>query len=302
MLYFCLLLIIVIILLTAHLLYLNRAIQDASKQMDEIDEHPERNRQLKAIQTNRLIEELFNKVNNIYVARQQERIVYQRRETQIRREIENISHDLRTPLTSIIGYVDLIQDTETKEEEKREYLDIIYKRARVLQGFIQDFYEISRIEGDDYPFLLDTISVQTMLSDAAVAYYNEFERKHIQVKIDLSEKQSFIIADKIQLNRILNNLIQNALKYAEQQFSIRQFVKEGRCIIQFRNDRGNMKEEELKLVFDRFYTGDHTRNNGSTGLGLTITKMLVEKMKGCIDARFEDDTFIIELQWMERIV
>jgi Osmosensitive K+ channel histidine kinase len=301
MLYFCLVLFIISILLTAHLLFLNRAIQDALKQMEEIEEHPERNRQLKAIQSNRIIEGLFNRINRIYMARQQERIVYQRRETQIRREIENISHDLRTPLTSIIGYVDLIRDTETKEEEKQEYLDIIYKRARVLQGFIQDFYEISRIEGDDYPFLLDTVSVQSILSDAAVAYYNEFERKHIHVMIDLSEKQSFIIADKIQLNRILNNLIQNALKYAQNQFCIQQSVKDGRCIIKFINDKGNMKEEELKLIFDRFYTGDQTRNNGSTGLGLTITKMLVEKMKGCIDARFENDSFVIELQWMERI-
>jgi signal transduction histidine kinase len=268
--------------------------------MDEIEKNPQSNRQLKNLSTNRRIEEVLNKINLIYQARQKERIIYQRRETQIRQEIENISHDLRTPLTSIMGYVELLQDKETKEEEKEEYLQIISKRARVLQAFIQDFYEISRMEAEDYPLLLDKVSVQHMVGEAAVSYYHEFETKNIHVTIDLEERPCYIIADKIQYNRILNNLIQNALKYAKKQFMIKQYSEKGRCILQFRNDKSNMKEEKLKLVFDRFYTGDQTRSNGSTGLGLTITRILVEKMKGAINARFEEDMFVIELQWPEK--
>lgn len=300
MLFLCIGLSILIIILAAQIFFLNKALGDASKQMDEIDAHPNRNRQLKAFTANKKLEELLKKINYIYQERQQERIVYQRRETLIRRDIENISHDLRTPLTSIMGYVNLIEDDETKEVEKEEYLRIIYKRAKVLQGFIQDFYDLSRIEGDDYPLRLDTVSVQSLVSEAVVAYYHEFEVKNIQVSVELGEKQSFITADKIQFNRILNNLIQNALKYAKDQFTIRQFTAQGKCILQFLNDKNNIKEEELRLIFDRFYTGDPTRNNGSSGLGLTITKILVEKMKGCIEAKLEGELFVIELQWMER--
>lgn len=293
-------LVVIIIILVLKICFLYRALKKSAQQMDEIEKNPQSNRQLKNLSTNCRIEEVLNKINLIYQARQKERIIYQRRETQIRQEIENISHDLRTPLTSIMGYVELLQDKETKEEEKEEYLRIISKRARVLQAFIQDFYEISRMEAEDYPLLLDKVPVQNMVGEAAVSYYHEFEIKNIQVTIDLEERPCYIIADKIQFNRILNNLIQNALKYARKQFIIKQYTKNGKCILQFYNDKSDMKEDELKLVFDRFYTGDQTRSNGSTGLGLTITRILVEKMKGSIDARFEEDMFVIELQWPEK--
>ncbi|MEN6312879.1 MAG: HAMP domain-containing sensor histidine kinase [Clostridiaceae bacterium] len=295
--YICIAFFIISFLLAARLYFIRRAINSARRQMEEIEEHPERNRQLKAFTANREIERLIVKINDIYQARQQERIIYQRRETQIRREIENISHDLRTPLTSIIGYVDLIQDKQTQEVERENYLNIIKKRARILQGFIRDFYELSRIEADDYPFVLDIINVQNILSEVAVAYYNEFNKKKINVEIDMDEKPCYIIADKIQFNRILNNLIQNALKYSHSQFAIKQYILDGKCIIQFRNDKGEMKEDELKYIFDRFYTGDSSRNSKSTGLGLTISKLLVERMKGNIEARLEGDFFIIELCW-----
>lgn len=265
--------------------------------MKEIEEHPERNRQLKALTTNHGIEQLLKEINNIYQARQQERIVYQRREIQIRREIENISHDLRTPLTSIIGYVELIQDVQTIETERVKYLQVIRKRAKVLQGFIQDFFELSRIEGQNYPLLLDVVQVQNALSEVVVAYYNEFEKKQIQVEVELENKPCFIIADKLQFNRILNNLVQNALKYSQSQFILKQCTVDGDCIIQFQNDKKQMKEGELNLIFDRFYTGDLSRNNQSAGLGLTISKILVEKMKGNIEARLDKNLFVIELRF-----
>lgn len=301
MLYLCIVLFIIVILLIVQSCFLYKAIHNASEQMDEIEKYPERNRQLKNYSTNHLFEELLKRINIIYQARQNERIVYQRRETQIRNEIENISHDLRTPLTSILGYVELLHDKDITGEEREEYLQIITKRAKVLQGFIQDFYEISRIEGEDYPFMLDTVLVQSMVSEAVVAYYHEFEKRKIKVEVELEEKQSIIIADKIQFNRILNNLIQNALKYADKQFIIRQQTKNGRCILKFMNDKNDMTQGEPSRIFDRFYTGDQTRSQGSSGLGLTITKLLVEKMKGNIEARFEEDMFVIELKWPERV-
>jgi signal transduction histidine kinase len=265
--------------------------------MIEIEQKPEQNRQLKGIIVSRELEQLFCKINELYQNRQQERIIYMKRETQIRSEIENISHDLRTPLTSIIGYVDLIEDVQTTSMERDEYLKIIKKRARVLQGFIHDFYELSRMEGENYPIDLTSIMVQDSLSDVIVAYYHEFEKKQIHVEIILEEKPCFIIADQIQFNRILNNIIQNALKYASHTFIVKQIRKEEECILLFQNDKNQMREENLKLIFDRFYTGDLTRNNQNTGLGLTISKLLTEKMKGSIRAYLEGDLFTIELIW-----
>ncbi|MBB2183738.1 HAMP domain-containing histidine kinase [Lachnospiraceae bacterium MD1] len=287
---------IVIFVLVTFRIRQKYTIRSAIAQMEEIEQHPEKNNQLKALSSDRDLEHLFTRINLIYKARQQERIVYQRRETQIRREIENISHDLRTPLTSIIGYIDLIRSSDN-QAEKDEYMDIIQQRAKVLQGFIQDFYELSRIETDDYPLLFDTISVQNALSEAAVAYYNEFEKREISVQLEMDEKHCYIVADQIQLNRIFNNLIQNALKYAANSFRIKQYCDHKECVIRFMNEKGNMTEKELSFIFERFYTGDISRNNNSTGLGLTITKILTEKMKGRIDARLEGEWFVIELRF-----
>lgn len=298
--YLCIGLVIILILVVIKLTFLYRALKHASIQMDEIEKHPERNRELKSILADRRVEKLLERINRIYQTRQRERIIYQRRETQIRQEIENISHDLRTPLTSIMGYINLLGDPDITQEERQEYLGIIDKRARVLQSFINDFYEISRMEGEDYPLMLDMLPVQIMISEAAVAYYHEFENRKINVLVELGEKNSIIIADKIQFNRILNNLIQNALKYAKEQFIIRQCTQEGRCILSFINDKNGMTEEELKHIFDRFYTGDLSRGQGSSGLGLTITKLLVEMQKGSISARFDKDLFIVEISWLDR--
>ncbi|MDF2514159.1 MAG: sensor histidine kinase [Herbinix sp.] len=297
MLYVCLGLMLLVVLLLLYLIFLRKAISETITQMKEIEQQPENNRQLKAITADTHFQKLLAGINKIYQTSQEERIIYQHKETKIRKDIENISHDLRTPLTSVLGYLELMEDSNT-EEERQEFLGIIRKRARLLQSFIQDFYEMSIAEGDNYPILLENVEVQSMLKDSMVAYFHEFEKRHLGVSIELAEDSSvFIIADRIQFCRILNNLIQNVLKYAKERFILKQYVSQGFCVIQFINDRSNITEEDLQVIFERFYTVDQSRSNQSTGLGLTITKLLVEKMMGQIEARFEGEFFIIELRW-----
>jgi signal transduction histidine kinase len=295
--YVCIVLVILVLLLAVRLYFLHRALHSASEDMAEIEEAPDQNRQLKSRSTDQSLEPLLTRINLLYSERQKERINYQRREQQIRQEIENISHDLRTPLTSILGYLDLIEDEDTSKAEQEEYLGIIRRRAKILQGFIRDFYEISRIEADDYPLQLTSVPVQYILKEVVVAYYLEFEKRNISVDILLEDKPCNIITDKIQFERILNNLVQNALKYAVNQFTIKQTRTKDSCCIQFINDTANLAEEELTRIFERFYTGDQSRANQSSGLGLTITKLLTEKMKGHIEAKLEKGLFIIELSW-----
>lgn len=289
-------LILMTVFLAVRLYSLHKAIQRAADDMEEIEAQPESNRQLKTFSIDSNLEGLLKRINTVYQARQKERICYQRRELQLHQEIENISHDLRTPLTSILGYLDLIEDEETSEVEKEEYLGIIRRRAKVLQSFIQDFYEISRIQADDYPVKLALVPVQGLVKEVIVAYYHAFEQRNIQVDISLEERPCYLIADSIQLERIFNNLLQNALKYARQNFFVRQFTTADGCILQFMNDAEDIPEEELGRIFERFYTIDPSRNSQSSGLGLTITRALVEKLKGSVEARIEQGLFIIEVK------
>lgn len=278
-------------------LALKQSIRNAAFQMDKIEEQKESNRKLKAVTSDKDLELLLNRINKLYEFRQEERISYQRREQRLQREVENISHDLRTPLTSIMGYTELIQDPGTSQEERQEYLSIIYKRAKVLQGFIEDFYELSRFQGENYPLRYDILQVQPIIKEVLVSYYRQFEKKQIQVEIHLEDERCSIIADRVQFNRILNNLIQNALKYTKTSFTLIQYSAQENCIIRFCNDNTDLTDEDMKRIFDRFYTGDENRSGQSTGLGLTIAKLLVENMKGSIHGELKDGRFTIELSF-----
>ncbi len=92
------------------------------------------------------------------------------------------------------------------------------------------------------------------------------------------------MADALQFNRIINNLIQNALKYSKSFFYIKQYSLDNKCVLEFKNDTDIVTKEKIPYIFERFYTGDNSRNNKSTGLGLAIAKLLVEKMQGKIEA------------------
>ncbi len=296
MLYVCLGLLLFVVLLLLKLYFLRKAISETIAQMKEIELQPENNRKLKAITADRQFQKLLSCMNKVYLARQDERIKYQHKENKIHSDIENISHDLRTPLTSVLGYLELMEESNS-EEERQEFLDIIRKRARLLQSFIQDFYEMSIVEGDNYPIMLENVEVQSILKECMVAYFNEFEKRHLGVSIELEDRPAYIIADRMLFNRIINNLLSNVLKYATEKFALKQYVSQGYCVIQFKNDRRNITDQDLKVIFERFYTGDQSRSSQSTGLGLTITKLLVERLQGTIEARFEGEFFIIEIRW-----
>lgn len=281
--------------LAVSLLSLKLSIRRAAIQMDEIEERKESNRNLKAVTSDKELERLLRRINKLYGFRQEERISYQRREHLLQREVENISHDLRTPLTSIMGYTELIQDPGTSMEEQQEYLNIIYKRAKVLQGFIEDFYELSRFQGENYPLRYEILPVQPILKEVLVSYYRQFEKKQIQVEIHIEEEPCSVIVDRVQFNRILNNLIQNALKYTKTFFTLKQYRTQENCIIQFQNDNTALTDEDMKHIFDRFYTGDENRAGQSSGLGLTIAKILAENMNGSIRGDLKENRFTIEL-------
>lgn len=287
--------ILILICVLVRLIIYQREIKHVIRQMDEIERYPETNVRLKANYLDSSLEQLMTRLNEIYATRQQDRIRYERREHAIRREIENISHDLRTPLTSVIGYVTLLQEGKLSEQEQKEYYNIIYKKSKELQSFIKAFYELSRLEASDEPVIYEEINLNTVLADTLISYYTDFVAKSIEVNIDLPKEECLYLADCIQVHRIINNLIQNALKYSQKKFELAlKHTKDGYELF-FKNDASGMTKDMIENVFERFYTCDASRNSQNTGLGLTIVKVLVEKMNGTINAQIIDQNFIIQI-------
>ena len=243
------------------------------------------------------IEILAKNINYLYDNSQKILAKNKKIENELRQSISNISHDLRTPLTSIKGYVQLIKEDSITDKEKNDYINIVEKRVENLQNLITSFYDLSRIHGNEFKFNLKKINLKTILCDSIAMYYNNFIEKNIEPVIEIDEKIQDIISDESVVERIFSNLIGNMLKYADKNIKISLFQEENYIISKFQNLAPNLKEEDMDKLFDRFYTSDKSRSDKNTGLGLAITKSLLDKLNNKIEAKLINGNLIIEIKW-----
>ncbi|CEN89935.1 sensor signal transduction histidine kinase [[Clostridium] sordellii] len=277
---------------------LSRSINNVTKDFKYISKNVNSNRKLKLNYPEKHLEQLLLEINKYLEDTQIYKQKYIKREEEIRKEIENISHDLRTPLTSIRGYLELIKDEDIPDKEKKEYIYIIEKRAKVLQNLIQDFYDLSRLENNDYNFSMEIIDINKELKEQILMFYNDFDKKNIDVDIKLKETPILVYLDKNAIERVFHNLIQNATKYSKSKFCMLLNSKNGEIIIEFKNDVQDMNRQDLDLLFNRFYMKDSSRSKDSSGLGLTITKFLIESMNGKIDIELNNEWITFRIKFL----
>lgn len=272
-------LIFIILLLIVYIIRIKRELKSISKQIEE-SKGEYINIHTNAI--NDSIEILAKNINYLYDNSQKILAKNKKIENELRQSISNISHDLRTPLTSIKGYVQLIKEDSITDKEKNDYINIVEKRVENLQNLITSFYDLSRIHGNEFKFNLKKINLKTILCDSIAMYYNNFIEKNIEPVIEIDEKIQDIISDESVVERIFSNLIGNMLKYADKNIKISLFQEENYIISKFQNLAPNLKEEDMDKLFDRFYTSDKSRSDKNTGLGLAITKSLLDKLNNKI--------------------
>lgn len=244
----------------------------------------------------RASEELLSQVNGLLQDGERERADFRRREQALRRQIANVSHDLRTPLTSILGYLQLLDSPEVTGEQRGEYLAIIASRARVLQGLITSFYDLSRLEAGEYPIVRERVDLREVIGALLAAFYDELE-SHFTVKVDLPQDLPQVWGDRAAMTRVYTNLIRNALEHGEGTLSISAERVGAQVVTRFTNGSAELTREDVPHVFDRFYTSDKTRSGRNTGLGLAIVKTLTEKMLGTVGAELTAGNFSVILYW-----
>ena len=244
---------------------------------------------------NAAAEELLTAVNALLDLREREEGDYRRQEQAIRQQIANISHDLRTPLTSILGYLQLLEGEGLTAEERREYLSIVQGRARALQSMIVSFYDLSRLEGGEYPLSRERVDLYHVLSQLVAEFYNDFT--DFDMTVELREGLPTVTADPAGVLRVFTNLIRNALEHGRKRMSILLYQEGGEVVSVFANDAPDLTPEDVEHVFDRFFTADKMRTGQSTGLGLAIVKALVERMGHTVFAGLEGDLFQVTVRW-----
>ena len=242
-------------------------------------------------------EELLVCLNQLLELRQEERALYRRKEQELRRQIANVSHDLRTPLTSILGYLQLLEQEELSPEKRREYFLVIEGRARTLQTFIASFYDLSRIEGGELPLEREKVDLARALSDQLAAAYEQIEETGLAMEVEIDSGLPPVWADRGAVTRIFSNLLTNALRHGTDTLSVKLYRSGGYLVSSFSNRADDLTQEDAAHVFERFYTADKMRTGQSTGLGLAIVKALAERMGHAVSARWEAGVFTIEVRW-----
>ena len=270
-----------------------KQIRDMTTQIKEFKDR-KTNKKINTQITDKSIEELAFEINEyleLYKRNEQEKVVF---ENTLKQGIANMSHDLRTPLTSIIGYLKLL---EKDEIDKEEALAILKNKTNKLNVLINDFFELASVESEDYELDITKVNLANIVRDEVLSLYESFESRGFEPKINILDKPIFIMGDKDSLERIVDNLLSNTLKYAEGDIKINLEEVSGKAVLTIFNVCTTLGKEDVVHIFDRFYMADQVRKGNGVGLGLSIVKSLIEKMNGNITAKLEEDELFIICEW-----
>ena len=291
-------LIAIIIFLITIIIGYKREFRRINKQITEnVDEYAN----IKTKSVDKDIENLVESINLIFDSRQKIVAEKNKNEEKIRESISNMSHDLRTPLTSIMGYLQMIKSEKSSEADKKEYMDIVEKRTKSLQQLISSFYDLSRMEGNEYNFNYKKVNLSSILCENIAVFYNDFRNNNIEPIIEIDENVKDIISDDGAINRIFSNLITNMIKHGENFVKITLRQENDVIITEFINKATRVTEENVDKLFDRFYTVDNSRSDKNTGLGLYITRIMVEKLGHSISSKIDNGYLIIEIIWNKNV-
>lgn len=235
-----------------------------------------------------------NKLMDLYVDENRKRTRF---EKELKQMIANMSHDLRTPLTSITGYIQMAEKENIPPEERGELLAIAKNRAKRLESLLNEFFELSVIESNDYLLKSEGINLRNVTIEVLISFYDRFQEKGLEPVLSITDEDVFIRGDTSAAARVMENLFANAIKHSEGKIQISLQELNGTARLIVKNDASSLTDEAVRRMFDRFYMADQSRTGKSTGLGLSIVKSLMEKMGGKVTAKLKDEQLSIICEW-----
>ena len=292
MIYIIILLVLILIFLLARLFYIRNELRSIIKQLLDINMNKS-DKKVTVGLLNKEIEDLTGLINNTIDMKKECEASKVKLQNDLRQAIANMSHDIRTPLTSIKGYIQFIKMDNMSDDERKEYILIAERRIKTLEVLLNDFYELSLIDSPGYELTIEKVNINRILQETLAEKYIDFVNRKLQPEIEVPGNNIYIAADEEALGRIIENLLSNTIKYAKDNISVYLKVEEPVVLLQISNNTTDLTNEDVKKIFDRFYMADKTRRGSGTGLGLAITKELVEKMNGNITAELKGDMLII---------
>lgn len=271
----CILLAMLSLFLSLKLIYQRKLVQKVKKQIDFLIDRDTQT-EIMVEKTDGTIQDLAASINHLLKKYRSMGQEIERSDTLFRDTITSLSHDLRTPLATANGYIQLLQEQDLTGEQK-EYVTIAGERISAVKLLLDQLFEFARIEADELKLNCRNTDIHSVLRDVVASYYGDFEQKKCVPYIVIPNPPAIIWGDPNALTRIFSNVVYNALVHGEGNYQITAAI------------------EEAPHLFDRFYTTDQSRTKKTTGLGLAIAQRLVTRMGGQIVASLQNGIFAIQV-------
>lgn len=279
---------VLIAALIINIISLKRAIKEIEESLSE-KLTTDTNTLIDISSNDKRIRSLAGTLNRELAVFRKEKLRYMNGNNELKNSVTNISHDLRTPLTAICGYIELLE-REEKTKEAETYLDIIKKRAEFMVKLTEELFGYSVIMSEDGGKTESYTDVKNVLEESIASFYEVLMARNIVPVINLTKEKVIKNLNSHALSRVFSNLLNNAVKYSDGDLEISLF-ENGEIV--FANNASKLDVVEVEKLFDRFYTVETAKN--STGLGLSIAKTLVEQMRGEISAKYKDGKLYIKI-------
>ena len=245
----------------------------------------------------REINALKNELNLLIDEQRKSENEYKQNDESLKTTITNLSHDIRTPLTSLDGYFQLLTECDDAKEREK-YCRIINGRIKSLNEMLEELFTYAKLQDNGYTLEKEKINVNRLLFDTVFSFYDDFKNTGTEPQLEIIESPVYIYGDEIALKRVFQNIIKNALIHINQEnknVKISMEIKENKTEIYFSNSISEEETIDCQMVFDRFYKSDKARSKASTGLGLYIAKQLTVSMGGEISAETDGRNFTVHL-------
>lgn len=239
---------------------------------------------------------LANDINQIIESCRIREKEVSKQDDELKETLVNMSHDIRTPLTSLKGYFELLNETDDPLEQER-YRSIITERIDSLSEILEAMFFFTKVSGSGYETKLDSIDMSSLTMQTLFSYFDDFEAKGMTPEVDIEENVK-VIGNEQSIKRIVQNFIKNCLVHAKSDIciSLKSSEDNSKAVLKISNTVFEDAIPDPSKVFDRFYKADTSRHVNSSGVGLSVTKKLANSMKGNAYAKLEGDTFSVYLE------
>lgn len=279
-------LLLAVIILTIKLILLKKEIKKVSARLSQDDK-----RALPVDGVDRDLSGMIVEINNMYERMLQIRNNASNSEKSLRSAISIISHDMKTPLTSVIGYLQLAQKSEG--DEVRKNIEIALERAVYLNELVNDFFEVSLAESDKLVIDPESLNVCELICEEIFALAPGFDKRGIVPRFDNADEDIRIITDRKMLTRIIQNLLSNCIKYSEKKTDVSVRKEAGKVFLTITSGSG--RQVDTEKIFDKFYREDESRAGNGSGLGMYICKKFAIALGGEISAEQKGNELYVHL-------